>query len=76
MTITEPGVEENTNAVPTPDNNLNDQKPTGFGRMLRKEDPRLVRGMGQFVDDIELPGMLHLAILRSPMAHALSLIHI
>lgn len=70
MTITEPGVEENTNAVPTPDNNLNDQKPTGFGRMLRKEDPRLVRGLGQFCDDVELPGMLHLAILRSPMAHA------
>ena len=70
MTITEPGVEENANAVPTPDNNLNDQKPTGFGRMLRKEDPRLVRGLGQFCDDIELPGMLHLAILRSPMAHA------
>lgn len=63
-------VEENANAVPTPDNNLNDQKPTGFGRMLRKEDPRLVRGLGQFCDDIELPGMLHLAILRSPMAHA------
>ncbi|MAT05640.1 MAG: carbon-monoxide dehydrogenase large subunit [Acidimicrobiaceae bacterium] len=70
MTITEPGVEENANAVPTPDNNLNDQKPTGFGRMLRKEDPRLVRGLGQFCDDVELPGMLHLAILRSPMAHA------
>lgn len=75
MTITEdPGtenpVEGNTNAVPTPDNNLNDHKPNGFGRMLRKEDPRLVRGLGQFCDDIELPGMLHLAILRSPMAHA------
>ncbi|MGK0275640.1 MAG: carbon-monoxide dehydrogenase large subunit [Ilumatobacter sp.] len=63
-------VEESTNAVPTPDNNLNDHKPNGFGRMLRKEDPRLVRGLGQFCDDIELPGMLHLAILRSPMAHA------
>ncbi|MDQ3627685.1 MAG: aerobic carbon-monoxide dehydrogenase large subunit [Actinomycetota bacterium] len=48
----------------------NDQKPVGFGRMLRKEDPRLVRGMGNFVDDVQLPGMLHLAILRSPVAHA------
>lgn len=67
MTITE---EPNTNAVPTPDNNLNDNKPNGFGRMLRKEDPRFVRGLGQYCDDIELPGMLHLAILRSPMAHA------
>lgn len=48
----------------------NDQKPMGYGRMLRKEDPRLIRGMGNFVDDVDLPGMLHLAILRSPYAHA------
>ena len=46
------------------------ERPIGFGRLLRKEDPRLIRGMGNFVDDIQLPGMLHLAILRSPMAHA------
>jgi aerobic carbon-monoxide dehydrogenase large subunit len=38
--------------------------------MLRKEDPRFVRGLGRYVDDIQLPGMLHLAILRSPLAHA------
>ena len=68
MTVTDDAVD--TNAVPTPDNNLNDHKPMGFGRMLRKEDPRLVRGMGQFCDDVQLPGMLHLAILRSPLAHA------
>jgi len=48
----------------------NDQKPVGHGRMLRKEDPRFVRGRGRFTDDIQLPGMLHLAILRSPYAHA------
>ena len=48
----------------------NDQKPVGYGRMLRKEDPRFVRGMGRYCDDIQLPGMLHLAILRSPVAHA------
>ena len=42
----------------------------GFGRMLRKEDPRFVRGRGQYVDDINLPGMLHAAVLRSPHAHA------
>ena len=70
MTVTENPAESNTNAVPTPDNNLNDHKPNGFGRMLRKEDPRLVRGRGQFCDDVTLPGMLHLAILRAPMAHA------
>ena len=36
----------------------------------RKEDPRFVRGKGHYVDDIVLPGMLHGAILRSPLAHA------
>ncbi len=61
---------DNDNQIPTPDNNLNDEKPVGYGRMLRKEDPRFVRGLGQYCDDVELPGMLHLAILRSPMAHA------
>ena len=48
----------------------NDQKPVGYGRMLRKEDPRFVRGLGHYCDDVQLPGMLHLAILRSPVAHA------
>jgi len=48
----------------------NDQKPVGFGRMLRKEDARFIRGKGRYVDDVQLPGMLHLAILRSPLAHA------
>ena len=48
----------------------NDKKPCGHGRMLRKEDPRFIRGRGNYVDDINLPGMLHLAILRSPYAHA------
>ncbi|MDT4943386.1 MAG: aerobic carbon-monoxide dehydrogenase large subunit [Pseudonocardiales bacterium] len=47
----------------------NDQKPIGHGRMLRKEDPRFIRGKGRYVDDLQLKGMLHLAILRSPMAH-------
>ena len=44
-------------------------RPIGFGRIQRKEDPRFVRGQGRYVDDIVLPGMLHGAILRSPMAH-------
>jgi carbon-monoxide dehydrogenase large subunit len=48
----------------------NDKHPVGHGRMLRKEDPRFVRGRGRYVDDVQLPGMLHLAILRSPVAHA------
>jgi aerobic carbon-monoxide dehydrogenase large subunit len=62
MTVTEP--------KPAPEFVDNDQKPVGHGRMLRKEDPRFVRGLGRYVDDIQLPGMLHLAILRSPLAHA------
>ena len=37
---------------------------------MRKEDPRFIRGRGTYVDDVALPGMLHLAILRSPYAHA------
>ncbi len=36
----------------------------------RKEDGRFIRGKGNYLDDIELPGMLHMAILRSPHAHA------
>src|SRR5213593_2712045 len=36
----------------------------------RKEDDRFIRGKGNYVDDITLPGMLHMAILRSPLAHA------
>src|SRR5262247_3845501 len=43
----------------------------GMGHsMKRKEDPRLIRGKGNFVDDIQLPGMVHMDILRSPFAHA------
>jgi carbon-monoxide dehydrogenase large subunit len=44
--------------------------PIGFGRMLRKEDARFLRGKGNYVDDMQLPGMLHGAVLRSPHAHA------
>jgi carbon-monoxide dehydrogenase large subunit len=43
----------------------------GIGQSIkRKEDDRFIRGKGTYVDDISLPGMLHMAILRSPMAHA------
>ena len=43
----------------------------GIGHNVRrKEDDRLIRGKGTFVDDVKLPGMLHMAILRSPFAHA------
>jgi CO/xanthine dehydrogenase Mo-binding subunit len=38
--------------------------------ITRKEDARLVRGRGKFVDDIKMLGMLHLVFVRSPYAHA------
>jgi carbon-monoxide dehydrogenase large subunit len=39
-------------------------------RVKRIEDPKLIRGEGQYVDDLVLPGMLHAAFVRSPHAHA------
>ena len=36
----------------------------------RKEDPRLIIGEGKYTDDVQLNGMLHMAVLRSPHAHA------
>src|SRR5262249_4597233 len=36
----------------------------------RREDPRLITGSSVYVDDLQLPGMVHLAIVRSPYAHA------
>jgi carbon-monoxide dehydrogenase large subunit len=47
-----------------------EERPIGFGRLRRKEDARFIRGQGRYVDDLQLPGMLHGAILRSPLAHA------
>lgn len=48
-----------------------DAKSSGIGaRQLRKEDDRLLNGKGRFVADIKLAGMLELAFLRSPLAHA------
>jgi carbon-monoxide dehydrogenase large subunit len=42
-----------------------------FGAPIaRNEDKRLLTGNALFVDDVELPGMLHAALLRSPVAHA------
>lgn len=36
----------------------------------RREDPRLITGQAQYTDDIVLPGMAHMAVVRSPYAHA------
>ncbi len=39
-------------------------------RMLRKEDPPLLTGEARYTDDLGIPGALHLAVVRSPFAHA------
>jgi aerobic carbon-monoxide dehydrogenase large subunit len=43
----------------------------GIGHSVkRKEDARFIRGKGNYVEDVKLPGMLHLELLRAPVAHA------
>ena len=43
----------------------------GSGHSVRRiEDPALVAGSGRYVDDVSLPGQVHLVMLRSPYAHA------
>ena len=50
---------------------LDEVKIGGMGASRRRvEDNRFIRGKGNYVDDIVLPGMLHMEILRSPVAHA------
>src|SRR5262249_18724642 len=42
-----------------------------FGASVkRREDPRLITGRGTYTDDVKLPGMLYMAVLRSPYGHA------
>ena len=38
--------------------------------LRRREDPALLRGQGHYVEDVHLPGMLHMAVIRSPYPHA------
>ena len=57
-------------AIENPPTEFTDEATVGFGRTPRKEDVRFVRGKGNYLDDIKLPGMLHGAVLRSPVAHA------
>ena len=50
---------------------LDEVKIGGMGASRRRvEDNRFIRGKGNYLDDITLPGMLHMEILRSPVAHA------
>ncbi len=45
--------------------------PGWIGQPLRRrEDVRFIRGQARYVDDLQLPGMLHLVVVRSPHAHA------
>ena len=46
-------------------------KVCGMGhRMKRKEDPRFIQGKGRYVDDVKLPNMVYMDLVRSPYAHA------
>jgi len=46
-------------------------KPQGVGaRLLRKEDDRHLQGKGNFIGNMQMPGLQEVAFLRSPMAHA------
>jgi len=54
---------------------VNSQHRESRGRWIgkplrRKEDGRFLRGQARYVDDLHLPGMLHLVVVRSPHAHA------
>ena len=50
---------------------LDEIKIGGMGASRKRvEDNRFIRGKGNYTDDIHLPGMLHMEILRSPVAHA------
>jgi len=42
-----------------------------IGRPIkRREDERFLRGRGRYVDDLTIPGMLHMVVVRSSQAHA------
>ena len=50
---------------------LDEIKIGGLGASRKRvEDNRFIRGKGNYTDDVVLPGMLHMEILRSPVAHA------
>ncbi len=50
---------------------IDDRPATVLGsRMLRREDPALLTGEAKYTNDLNLPGALHLALARSPYAHA------
>jgi carbon-monoxide dehydrogenase large subunit len=57
--------------IPKRLSDLPTSSPRWVGRAVKRvEDPLLVTGRAEFIDNVTLPGMLHCAILRSPYAHA------
>ena len=57
--------------IPKAFSDLPTSSPRWIGRSVnRVEDPLLLTGRAEFIDNVTLPGMLHCAILRSPYAHA------
>ncbi|MBO1256151.1 carbon-monoxide dehydrogenase large subunit [Alteromonas sp. 5E99-2] len=64
-------VTENPESTAEPEAKSATQNVQGIGcSRKRKEDPKFVRGQGQYVDDVKLPGMLFIDMVRSPYAHA------
>ena len=60
-----------TTGLPKTLRDLPTSEPRFIGKAVRRvEDPQLVAGRTEFIDNLTLPGMLHCAILRSPLAHA------
>src|SRR5438874_13407009 len=58
---------------PVPRKKMNDKAGNGAWvgkRMKRKEDPRMIRGISHYTDDLKLAGMVHCAFARSLHAHA------
>jgi len=58
-------IEEHPEAIDAPDATRHIGRP-----LKRKEDRRLITGRTRWTDNIQIPGLMHLAIVRSPIAHA------
>ncbi len=59
-----------------PDTNISDPTALKFGigqSVPRQEDPTLLQGRGRYTDDVDLPGQLYCAVVRSPYAHGVIL---
>ena len=66
-----PQASDQAERVETVTTALDEIKIGGLGASRKRvEDDRFIRGKGNYTDDIVLPGMLHMEILRSPLAHA------